>query len=336
MTHSRTSIVVALAAAAVAALPAHSHAQVHPERTYYGKDRPVPVTVDLSEQGAEGAAIVLYAPGGAEVARADVSEGRADLAALFPRLWEADEPRLLYAQLEAGGEGVGPALVLQPTTSPVQWMLSDPRMPPVARPGPSVYSGIRAWPEQDVVLETDRGEMRFRLRPDEASNTAWNFMHLVEGGYYTDIVFHRIIGTAQGDPGFMVQVGDPTGTGAGGPGYFIDFEGSELPHDFGVLSMARSTDPNTAGGQIFICLSRERTAPLDSRYVSFGELIEGEQTLEKLGATPVEGNETGEMSKPIDAPRVISAKLVDAAPFDRRPPSVTERRAAGEGDARQR
>jgi hypothetical protein len=67
----------------------------------------------------------------------------------------------------------------------------------------------------------------------------------VAGGFYTDIVFHRIMGGKAGKPGFMVQVGDPAGTGEGGPGYYIDLEESKLPHDLGVLSMARTGEPNT-------------------------------------------------------------------------------------------
>jgi peptidyl-prolyl cis-trans isomerase B (cyclophilin B) len=172
-------------------------------------------------------------------------------------------------------------------------------------------------------MTTTEGTMTFRLRPDHAPNTVWNFRTLVEGGFYTDIVFHRIIGPSQGSPGFMAQVGDPTGTGGGGPGYVIDLENSKLPHDFGVLSMARTGDPNTNGSQVFVCFSREGTQGLDGLYCSFAQAVSGAETILKLGAHPTEAAPSGEMSKPKDpAPRLVSARLVDAPPLTQQPAPV--------------
>src|SRR5262249_45879024 len=129
-----------------------------------------------------------------------------------------------------------------------------------------------------VVLETSLGGVEFRMRPDEAPNTVWNFLALCRGGFYTDVQFHRVkaISPHNGAP-FVVQSGDPIfghasqGVGWGGPGYLVNLEQSHLAHDFGVLSMARLEDqPNSAGSQFFICLSREGTVQLDGRFAAFG------------------------------------------------------------------
>lgn len=308
---------LAAAVLALAAFGAGAGAQVTPERLYYGIDRPIPVTIDVPG-GVEGDAEVrLLEPNSARVAaRAAVSEGRADLAALFPQLWAAGagaSPSLRYAQLFVGDEPVGPALVLQPMVSPqvaqstgqgISWQAMG-----------NTYSGIRAYVDQHVVLETSAGDIVIRLRPDEAPNMAWNFRHLAEGGFYTDVIFHRIINDRPGRPPFVIQVGDPTGTGTGGPGYMIDLEQSSLRHDFGVLSMARSQMPDSNGSQVFLCLSREGTSFLDGNYTAFGEAVDGAQVILDIAAVPVGAGDrpTGE------PPRIIRAYLADAPPYPNRP-----------------
>jgi cyclophilin family peptidyl-prolyl cis-trans isomerase len=174
-------------------------------------------------------------------------------------------------------------------------------------------SGIRAYAEKHVHMHTTLGDIEFRMRPDHAPNTCWSMMELVKGGLYTDIAFHRIMGDKNGG-GFMAQCGDPTGTGGGGPGFNIDFENSKLPHDFGVLSMARSNDPNTGGSQFFICFSRSGTSFLDGNYVSYAQAVSGADTIVAL--TKVETVQDGrENSTPKNPPKLISATLVDAPPF---------------------
>ncbi len=291
-------------------------AQLTPDRTYYGVGRAMPMQVAVPADTKGEAKIALFAPGATEPSEtAPVVAGGANLATLFPKLWEEKSPRLAYAQLIVGEQHIGAPVVLQPMLdggpAVMDRTTGRPSFPYEARS----YNGIRAYVDRNVVVETSEGSMTFRLRPDHAPNTAWNFRSLAGGGFYTDIVFHRIIGPSAGRPGFMVQVGDPTGTGSGGPGYNIDLENTKLPHDFGVLSMARSGDPNTGGSQVFICLSREGTKSLDGAYCSFGELIDGAETLMKIASTPVADNGTGEMSKPKTPPRILSTKLVDAAPI---------------------
>ena len=133
-------------------------------------------------------------------------------------------------------------------------------------------------------------------------------------------------------PSFVVQVGDPTGVGSGGPGYAIDLERSSLLHDFGVLSMARTGEPDTGGSQIFICLTREATAQLDGSYTAFGESIAGADTIAALGDVEVQGQ------KPVDPPVLERAYLVDSAPITEwkapvRRPAATPEPAEETGNA---
>lgn len=308
---------------AVAALTSGASAQLTPERTYYGINRAIPMKVAIPD-GAEGEATVKLYQMDAEgpVASANVDEGMVDLASLFPDLWAGNAPRVRYAQLEVGGEGVGSAVVLQPMVSPTYFMSNpqNPRLPPVGRPMGDTYTGIRAWSDVNVVFQTSEGDIEFRMRPDQAPNHVWNLIHLAQGGFYTDVIFHRIIGERDGRPGFVVQGGDPTGSGMGGPGYFVDLENSVLPHDFGVLSMARSGDPNSAGSQIFICLSRNGTSFLDGSYTAFAEAVAGADAIRAMG-----GVEVGAQDRPVDPPVLERAYTKPAPPFTqkRRPLSQT-------------
>ena len=135
-----------------------------------------------------------------------------------------------------------------------------------------------------VVIEMeDGGVMKAELYPEIAPKTVENFVSLVEKGFYDGLIFHRVI------PGFMIQGGDPSGNGTGGPGYEIVGEFSSngfennLKHERGVLSMARTADPNSAGSQFFIM---HRDAPhLDGEYAAFGKLIEGFDTLNRIAET---------------------------------------------------
>lgn len=319
MSHSlsaRWAFVVAFAAAA----PCMS--QLVPERAYYGVGRAVPMTVALPE-GVEGEArIEMYVPGATEPAMvAPVVKGAVDVASLFPDLWEKKSPQVMYAQLAVGKEKVGAPVVIRPTVGqPLAYTVRRDPAPPEVRwmQIEGKYSGIHAYVDKQVVFETDVGDITFQLRPDKAPNTCVNFLALAHGGFYTDILFHRIMGPQQGRPGFMAQVGDPTGTGEGGPGYFIDLEPSNLPHDFGVLSMARSGDPNTNGSQVFICFSREGTQGLDGGYCAFAQAVGGAEAIEKLEAVPTTDIPTPrgpEKSKPVTPVKLKRARLVDAPPF---------------------
>ena len=116
--------------------------------------------------------------------------------------------------------------------------------------------------EYEVVLDTTLGQIRLQLDSAVAPGHVRNMVALAESGYYDGGCFHRII------KGFMIQGGCPEGTGTGGPGYKIPAEFNKTPHEAGVLSMARTGDPNSAGSQFFICL--ERVTHLDNQYTAFG------------------------------------------------------------------
>jgi peptidyl-prolyl cis-trans isomerase B (cyclophilin B) len=174
-----------------------------------------------------------------------------------------------------------------------------------------VLTGFRIYPEQDVVLQTDQGDLVVALRPDEAPNTAWNFARLAEGGFYDGVVFHRIVPLdRQGRP-FVIQAGDPGASGDGGPGYWLPMEWSTLPHDFGVISMARADDPDSAGSQFFFGLSREGTARLDGQYCSFGYAIRGGDVIRSIAQVELADVSAG---KPVKPPVIRRCELVDAPP----------------------
>ncbi len=308
-----TTLAHRVAALAAFTIVATASAQLTTERLYNGIGRSIDAHVKVPD-GATGAASValLAAASGDELARAPVDPGDVDLAALFPGLWTEANPRVRYAQLMVGDKAVGPAVVIQPMLSPTYAAQVDGSRPPNPVWGPNprpTFSGVRTYVDKYVELNTSHGKIVIRLRPDKAPNTAFNFRSLAEGGYYTDIIFHRILES------FVIQVGDPTGSGTGGPGYFVDLENSDLHHDFGVLSMARSGDPNSNGSQVFIALTRQRTAGLDGKYTAFGETIAGADTITSIASVKVD-----EAGRPVSDPPVLeSARLVDADPYPDQP-----------------
>ena len=135
----------------------------------------------------------------------------------------------------------------------------------------------------------DGGVMKAELYPEIAPNTVNNFISLVKQGFYDGVIFHRVI------PGFMIQGGDPKGVGVGGPGYCIRGEFSangfqnNLAHSRGVLSMARTMAPNSAGSQFFIM--HEDSPHLDGQYAAFGKVIEGIEVVDKICSVRTDYND---------------------------------------------
>lgn len=133
------------------------------------------------------------------------------------------------------------------------------------------------------------GIMKAELYPDIAPETVKNFVDLASKGFYNGLIFHRVI------PGFMIQGGDPEGTGMGGPGYTIkgEFSGNgfknDLKHTRGVLSMARAYDPNSAGSQFFIM--HEDSPHLDGQYAAFGKVIEGIEVVDQICSVRTDYND---------------------------------------------
>lgn len=127
-------------------------------------------------------------------------------------------------------------------------------------------------------MNTDKGTMLIEFFETDAPKTVDNFLTLAKKGFYDGVKFHRVI------PSFMIQGGDPTGTGTGGPGYTIPDEltGGNQYHDRGVLSMANTGRPNTGGSQFFICHSRQNTAHLDRKHTVFGKVVDGLDVIDQI------------------------------------------------------
>jgi len=129
-----------------------------------------------------------------------------------------------------------------------------------------------------IKIETEKGDIICELFDKQAPITAGNFLDLVKSGFYDGITFHRV------EPGFVIQGGDPKGNGTGGPGFTIPDEVSpDLTHDRGVLSMAKTAMPNTAGSQFFICLGGPRaTGHLDMKHAVFGRVLQGMDVVQQI------------------------------------------------------
>lgn len=272
-----------------------------------------------------------------------------DLMPLMPALTTLDEAA--YLQLLHGNEPAGAAYVVIPALSrrvPVMEEVETPERgtwdrvagwrdegaddaeapsehagviegasleQPVPRDETVVRSGMWVRREVDVLMDTDHGTIRFDLREDAAPMTCMNFMHLVQQRFYDNTIAHRILIKGRNGRPFVVQGGDPTGTGSGGPGWWVPLEPSTLGHDFGVLSMARADDPDSAGSQWFIALDRSETARLDGQYCAFAEAVDGKETIVSMATTPV-GDADYLSSRPTHPP-IVQRMWIDPAPSRR-------------------
>lgn len=156
-----------------------------------------------------------------------------------------------------------------------------------------------------VEIKMQNGDIiRIELNEDAAPITVENFINLVNDGFYDGLTFHRII------PGFMIQGGDPDGTGMGGPGTHIKGEfasngwDNPIKHKRGVISMARSGDPNSAGSQFFIM--HEDAPHLDGQYAAFGQVVEGLEAIDKIASV-----KTGRNDRPLEDVIIESIQIVD-------------------------
>ncbi|REK74495.1 peptidylprolyl isomerase [Paenibacillus paeoniae] len=170
--------------------------------------------------------------------------------------------------------------------TPTETATATPSPTPSPSPSPSEEPAVELellGPEKHpvVTIEMSNDEIiKVELYPEVAPNTVNNFISLIDKGYYDGVIFHRVI------PGFMIQGGDPQGTGTGGPGYtikgeftFNDFT-NNLTHTKGVISMARTMVPDSAGSQFFIMT--EDSPHLDNQYAAFGKVIEGMETVDVI------------------------------------------------------
>jgi len=298
---------------------------VSPIHTYNSVENGIIVDINLGADVEKAKLVLLDHENNQLAAPVTVINGKHDLTSRISEIKELK--KTAWAQLYVRDVAVHSPLVIQPMTS-----RQVPIVEEVLRPdGETTYSKIIDWVdeaeedgletpfvsgwrvyfEQDAIIETSEGDIRISLRPDVAPNTVWNFRELASGGFYQNTTFHRVVPmTSKGHP-FVIQGGDPTGTGSGGPGYWLPIENSELSHDFGVISMARAGDPDSAGSQFFLCLSREGTARLDGQYCSFGETIGGADVIRKIAKTPLANPATG---KPVSPPIIKSIQLVSSKP----------------------
>ncbi len=163
-----------------------------------------------------------------------------------------------------------------------------------------------------AVIKTGYGELTLAFWPDAAPKTVENFKQLARAGFYDGTAFHRIL------KGFMIQGGCPHtkegGSGApgtGGPGWKVKAEFNAKPHVRGVVSMARSSHPDSAGSQFFICHGDAKF--LDRQYTAFGQLAAGDDVLERIANVPTKPGGGGEKSAPVERVAVESVKIVEQA-----------------------
>ena len=163
-----------------------------------------------------------------------------------------------------------------------------------------------------AVMETDKGTMRIAFRPDVAPNHVRNFLKLAQSGFYDGTAFHRVI------KNFMIQGGCPNtkegarGTpGTGGPGWKIDAEFNDLPHERGAVSMARSANPNSAGSQFFL-VHGAHVSSLDGQFTVFGKVREGLDVLDAIAGVEVGFSSGGERSKPVQRVGILRVRVEPA------------------------
>lgn len=218
----------------------------------------------------------------------------------FASLTDAQLSDLLNkAKTDAGDQDADPTAVLsQAEINSVLSKVADTQVDQVAD-------------NEIALLETSMGAIAIAFYTDIAPEHSKGFKRLVTAGYYDGTRFHRIIDN------FMIQGGDiltrdddPDNDGTGGPGYNLPAEFNGIPHDLGILSMARSQSPNSAGSQFFICLSREGTRGLDGQYTVFGKVVGGLQVVKALGKIQVRPNRYGENSVPVEPVYIKNAYMV--------------------------
>ena len=155
--------------------------------------------------------------------------------------------------------------------------------------------------ERLAVIETNMGTFTFKFYAEDAPGTVRNFIELAEKGYYDGTIFHRVIA------GFMIQGGDPKGTGSGGPGYTIKAEFNKQKHVAGTVAMARTADPDSAGSQFYLCL--EPTPHLDGQYTVFGQVVDGMDVVTAIGKVS-----TDRRDRPIEKVVMKKVTIREASP----------------------
>ncbi len=315
--------------------PPNMTATMRPLRLYSPPHGPLEILVRRTD-GGESFTIMLIDQSGEVLGMAKDIQGRFNVLDVIPGI--ATLKRAAWLQLVQNDRPLGAPIVIQPIIEPppvrtmrasrpdstatftkiVGWGdhpldADDPKIDEVRKTwiagDPPVLSGFKAYADMDVLIRTDHGEILVALAPDEAPSTVWNFRTLVRDAFYDHGGFHRVVPADREGRPFVIQGGDPTLTGNGGPGFALALEPSALAHDYGVISMARADDPHSAGSQFFFALGREGTARLDGQYCAFGYAISGARTIDSIAATPIADIAEG---RPVNIPTILTMQLVAA------------------------
>lgn len=256
-----------------------------PTKLWFAPGQPVTVKVD------QDSTLVMTTFDGAPVAAkgsADLAAGAtADLRSVFPAM-DAAGTYVLFADPKgksAPADFTGTPVVVEVLPNKEQ--------------GGTAPMVVKVEPLQYVRMATTAGPMTMTMYYDTSPNTVDSFLRLSGQGYYDGLTFHRVI------KGFMLQGGDPTGTGSGGPGFTLGAEFNPKPHTEGVLSMARTSDPNSAGSQFFVCLNYAQTKQLDNQYTTFGKVVDGMAAVTAIGDTPTGANDKPTTPQVIDHAEVL-------------------------------
>ncbi|MDW8119449.1 MAG: peptidylprolyl isomerase [Chloroflexota bacterium] len=200
---------------------------------------------------------------------------------------------ILMLVLTCGAMGCGRAAQPPPTPTPTPAPAVAPA--PVKRWSAPPPMQIDPSKRYQAVITTTEGDIVVDLFPQEAPKTVNNFVFLARQGFYDGVRFHRII------RGFMIQTGDPTSTGAGGPGYTFEDEPVRRDYTPGIVAMANA-GPNTNGSQFFIM---HGFAPLPKAYTIFGQVVQGMEVVDRIANTPVTAGPGGEVSRPLRDVRIV-------------------------------
>lgn len=216
--------------------------------------------------------------------------------------------------VQGGGVGSSATATATPTPTPSQPASTEPA-PTNTEEADATSTVDTSGNNPIVTIEMDSGKtIKVELYPKVAPNTVNNFVSLVQKGFYDGTIFHRVI------PGFMIQGGDPDGTGRGGPDYGIKGEFSQngfkndLKHTKGVISMARSQNPNSAGSQFFLMVAD--SPHLDGAYAAFGKITEGQDVADEIVSVP-----TGPQDRP-KTEQVMKKVTVDLNGYEAAEPEV--------------
>ena len=268
--------------------------------------------VDVQVQARQPVSLVLIDFAGKvlepAISSAVADSKTVDVRAIYPQITKPGAYVLLAVpQGKRNRDFIGTPIVIEALTAPK----------PAASNAVNV---LRMQPLAYAKMSTALGEMKILFWYDVAPVTVNSFLSLSVGGFYDGLSFHRVV------PNFVIQAGDPLGTGVGGPGYAVPAEFSDRSHDLGVLSMARQGDPleqqgmqprpefaNSGGSQFFICLTRAATKQLDRRYTGFGQVFEGLETVNKIGSLPIADPQSG---RPANAPLIEKVQVVPVTAAD--------------------